>query len=141
MLERDINHVHHIHTSCVRHTLREYYSPIEIRAWLLGRHPQAYWQAVLAGEDYWIADYDGTPIGFASKRQDELLSLFVAPAWQRSGVGSLLLGYKDRLGEIWQLKATLNAVGFYQRFGFQTIATAYQEKRRVRIPYVHMQRI
>ncbi|UHS59999.1 GNAT family N-acetyltransferase [Agrobacterium vaccinii] len=121
--------------------MKEHYSPIEIRAWLMGRHPQGYWQGALAGEDYWIADYEGAPIGFASKRQDELLSLFVAPAWQRSGVGSLLLGYKDRLAEIWHLKATLNAVGFYQRFGFQNITTAYQEKRSVRIPYIQMQRI
>lgn len=141
MSERDIYQVHDIHTSCVKHTLSEHYSPIEIRAWLIGRCPQGYWHGVLAGEDYWVADYNGAPIGFASARGDKLLSLFVAPTWQRAGVGSMMLGYEDRLTGIWQLEATLNAVGFYQHFGFRNISMGHVEKRGVRIPVVQMQRI
>ncbi|EJB06931.1 sortase-like acyltransferase [Rhizobium leguminosarum bv. trifolii WSM597] len=141
MEERDIVRVHHIHTDCLTHSLAEYYTPLQIRTWLEGRTSQGYWYGMLAGEGYLVAEHKGLAVAFSSWQGSELLSLFVCPERQKSGVGSFLLRCTDRFAEIKYVKATLNATGFYTNFGFQLISTGYVEKRRIRIPYVHMQRL
>ena len=47
--------------------------------------------AAEAGERFFVADEGGAVVGYASWQEDELLSLFVHPDFQGTGIGSALL--------------------------------------------------
>ncbi|TWB49099.1 L-amino acid N-acyltransferase YncA [Rhizobium sp. ERR 922] len=141
MEERDSVRIHDIHTDCVTLSLSAYYTKLQIRTWLEGRTPHGYLYGAMTGENYVVAEQKGSLVAFTSWRGDELRSLFVCPERQRSGIGSLLLESDDRLADVKYVQATLNAVGFYKKFGFQPVSIGCVEKRGVRIPYVHMRKL
>lgn len=140
MEEKDLADVYNIHTSCLQKTLAGHYTPVQIMTWRQGHSPQAYWYGVIAGDKYNVVEIEGTVVAFASWRAGELLSLFVSPTRQRSGIGSHLLACIDRQAMIECVKASLNAVGFYRKFGFQAVMMAHVNKRNILIPYILMRR-
>lgn len=62
-------------------------------------------------------------VGTAARRENKLEAFFVAPSWQRKGVGEQLLAALEdsalhgAMRAIW-LESSLTAVGFYERLGF-----------------------
>ncbi|NTF44159.1 GNAT family N-acetyltransferase [Rhizobium rhizogenes] len=140
MEERDSARIHDIHTDCIMLSLGKHYTSLQIRTWLEGRSPYGYLYGAMIGENYLVAEQEGLLVAFISWRGDELRSLFVCPERQKSGIGSLLLRCDDRLADVKYVQATLNAVGFYGKFGFEPVSSGYVEKRGVRIPYMHMRK-
>lgn len=71
-----------------------------------------------------VADLDGHQIvGTAARRGARLEGFFVAPAWQRQGIGERLLASlvaEARLAGLPELEldSSVTAVGFYVRLGF-----------------------
>ena len=92
---------------------------------------------------YWLASVDGAPAGLAKTRSDrnpdnlprpdllELELLYIAPAFQRRGVGDALMGRVEALaGELGFAGTWLSvwedaewAVRFYRKRGFLAFAT------------------
>lgn len=140
MEETDLADVYNIHTSCLQKTLAGHYTLVQIATWQQGHSPQAYWHGVIAGDKYNVAEIEGTVVAFASWRAGELLSLFVSPTKQRSGIGSILLACIDHQAVIKCVKASLNAAAFYRKFGFQAVTVADVNKRGIQIPYILMRR-
>lgn len=70
------------------------------------------------------ADGADAPLGFAAREQDHIHALYVAPATQRVGVGSALLGDAQstcaRL-TLWTFEANGGARRFYERAGFVAV--------------------
>jgi GNAT superfamily N-acetyltransferase len=140
MLEADTVSVHRIHTECLTTSLTSHYSITELEAWMYGRSPEGYWRFANSGETFRVAERDGNIVGFANWQGEELRSLFVSPAHQRSGIGSLLFESCDRETLITLVKATLGAVSFYERFSFVETKPGYDLKRGIRLPHVVMRR-
>ncbi len=69
---------------------------------------------------------------------DELMSLFVRPDFQKSGIGTKLFEACDERATLSYVKATLGAVDFYGRFGFRVEREGYDVKQEVRIPHIFM---
>ena len=91
MVPADAEAIHAIHGMCLQRTLLGRYTREQIEAWMAGRTPQGYLRAAEAGERFFVADEGGAVVGYASWQEDELLSLFVHPDCQRTGIGSALL--------------------------------------------------
>lgn len=139
--------MHRVHTHAVTAVCAAFVEPAAVEAWLYGRTAEKYVEAAGAGgETFWIAALeDGSVIGFASWRQDELISLFVDPAHHGRGVGHALFeacekdaarnGHAPR-----RLTATLNAVSYYEALGFRQVRESYREKQGQRIPHIEMTR-
>lgn len=89
-----------------------------------------------------IRDEAGQIVGFVGMSDSKIEMLFVHPDWRGRGVGRLLLGYAVR-----ELKATMvdvneqngQAVGFYQRTGFETIGRSEYDGLGKPYPLLHMQ--
>lgn len=105
-----------------------------------GRSPEGYWRFANSGETFRVAEIEGGIVGFANWRDQELRSLFVTPMRQRSGVGSVLFRACEREARLDLVKATLGAVGFYQRFSFVEVSRGFDLKRGVQLPHVVMRR-
>lgn len=140
MREADTIHVHRIHTECLTMSLVNHYSPEALDAWMFGRSPEGYWRFANSGETFRVAEIDGEIVAFANWRDEELKSLFVTPARQRSGIGSALFSACEREARLTLVKATLGAVGFYTRFSFVEAGRGFDLKRGVELPHVVMRR-
>ena len=143
----DAADLHRIHTQAVTAVCADYVEPAAVAAWLHGRTAEKYVEAAdTGGETFWIAALeDGSVIGFASWRQDELISLFVDPAHHGRGVGRALFDACEKDAAEnghapGRLTATLNAVSYYEALGFRQIRESYREKQGQRIPHIEMTR-
>ncbi|MBL4829011.1 MAG: GNAT family N-acetyltransferase [Aliivibrio sp.] len=84
---------------------------------------------------------DGELIGYIAWRQGNYIAqLYVSTEYQGCGVGSRLVNeMKARSGAVLiQLKASINAIGFYKKLGF--VATS-KEQNKNGIRFVPMERI
>jgi GNAT superfamily N-acetyltransferase len=140
MVESDALAIHDIHTACLCHTLRSHYSSEQLEAWLAGRTPAGYLRGANDGEVFIVAELSGTVVGFANWQDQELLSLFVLPHFQNTGIGTLLFKACEANADIRCVKATLGAVEFYQHFGFIRVRQDAIEKQGMLIPYILMAR-
>lgn len=88
--------------------------PDDVRAWV------DTWD--LTSRDVWVAESDGTIVGFANLTPTWLDGLYVAPGAQRAGIGSTLVDLAksvrpDGFG-LWVFEVNEPARAFYRRHGF-----------------------
>ncbi|MGK0602680.1 N-acetyltransferase [Yokenella regensburgei] len=102
----------------------------------------SYWQeseplvrdVYLPGARTWVWEEEGAVKGFVSVMDGRYVgALFVAPAFERCGIGSALLNYvKQRFSslslEVYQKNT--RAVNFYHALGFRIEDSAWQEETR-----------
>lgn len=101
------------------------YSHEQVTAWCRLSTPE-YYQACIEIRDVLVAEIDGEIAGFAQldMGQRRVLSLYVAPAHVRRGIGSALLRSIERIAvrrgvlEL-VLSSSLGAVMFYERVGYR----------------------
>jgi GNAT superfamily N-acetyltransferase/chorismate mutase len=101
-----------------------------VTSWDLGTH------------DVWLAEADGTLVGFATLTATWLESLYVAPTAQRSGVGSALLEVAkaerpDGFG-LWVFESNVPAREFYARHGLVELERTDGSGNEERQPDVKM---
>ncbi len=116
----------------IRRLARGAYTSRQIAAW--SSLPALYhaWAMTAGGEEYIVAEEDGTIVGYAARRRGELTAVFVAPSQARSGIGTRLLRRVEdearRKGvRSLVVRAALGAVPFYETMG-------YRGSRRTRVP-------
>jgi putative acetyltransferase len=102
------------------------YTPDLARSWAYGLDPEDYWDHALNGEAFEVAQLSGAPIGFGSTRGDEVVDLYVDPAFTRRGVGSGLMRralkrIHDAGHHRARVLAALSGVAFYEAMGFRAI--------------------
>jgi putative acetyltransferase len=145
MTRGDAEAIHEIHSACLTRMLLGRYSHEQIAAWMDGRTPEGYVRASEGGERFFVAEVDGSVVGYASWGDDELLSLFVHPDCQSKGVGSALVetclaDAECTGGAITKVKSVLGAEAFYAKHGFTTECRGSTAKRGVEIPDTRMRR-
>jgi N-acetylglutamate synthase-like GNAT family acetyltransferase len=119
-----------LHVAAIREVCSAVYDARQIEGWAATKRPERY-LAQIESEPFFVAESDGELAGFAllGTATSEVRAVFVRPAWLKRGVGRTLLATLERdarhLG--WTqlvLRASLNAVGFYEANGFVAGARA-----------------
>jgi ribosomal protein S18 acetylase RimI-like enzyme len=96
----------------------------------MGITPETIRQAIAAAPCAWIAQVDGTPVGFAMADVEDgsVFATFVLPEFEGCGLGRLLIGNAERFlferhQTIWLETAEgSRASGFYRQLGWLPVA-------------------
>lgn len=118
-----------IHRSAILASAGTVYTSAECESWAYGLHAGQYTDAMTEkGERFLVADRAGTPVGFCSFKNDEVVGLYIEPRFARRGLGSALLVAAERKilaqgGLRIRLKAALSAKDFYVERGYVVMET------------------
>jgi RimJ/RimL family protein N-acetyltransferase/GNAT superfamily N-acetyltransferase len=82
-----------VHRRAILALARADYTEKETRSWAAKLVPEGYGKAMTEGGEIFEVAFDeaGRVIAFCSRREDEVVALFVDPDWARQGLGSVLL--------------------------------------------------
>jgi ribosomal protein S18 acetylase RimI-like enzyme len=89
----------------------------EVRGWVAGH--------LLPNSETWLAERDGSPVGFVTISGEAIEQLYVAPGCTGRGVGSRLvaLAQERRTAglSLWTFQVNAGARRFYERHGFRAV--------------------
>ena len=141
--ETDAQRIHELHLSSVRNLCAANYEPTTIEGWLVNRSAQGYLRGIRSGSIF-VAETNSRIVGFCEAVPGEVVAVFVDPAVAHQGIGSVLLEKalslaKQQPGKAVRLEATLNAVGFYEKFGFTSVKSSVVRRNQVEVPIVIME--
>ena len=95
-------------------------------------------EMVVARQRVWVAEVDGTGVGYASFHDGFLTNLFVHPSHQRHGIGAALLTelkkYVPAGFQFWVFEANREAIRFYERHGARTVRRTDGSRNEERLP-------
>jgi GNAT superfamily N-acetyltransferase len=139
----DAEAIHELHLNSVRALCASSYEPGIIDGWLKGRSPAGYRRGIVAGATF-VAEVESKIVGFCEAVPGEVVAVFVDSHWSRRGVGTALLSraldFAARTSRSVWLESTLNAVSFYESFGFRQITRSSVRRNDVEVPVVIMER-
>jgi len=115
-----------MHVASIRELCRAHYSPEEIEAWASAPRGANFYVKAIKQKEFYVAEDDEEIIGFGTLNLagGEVEAVYVHPAAIRRGVGLKLLITLEGRARAGGLKrvhlcASLNAVEFYERAGFE----------------------
>ncbi len=141
----DAPRIHELHLASVRALCAASYDPAVVDGWLTGRTSELYLEGISTGATF-VAETRAEIIGFCEGVPGEVRAVFVDPEWVGRGVGATLLSHALSLagaqhaGPV-RLQSTLNAVAFYERFGFREVKRSTLRRNEVEVPVVLMEKL
>lgn len=139
----DAQRIHELQLAAVRAFCCNHYTPEVLDGWLDHRSAHGYLRGISTGAVV-VAELGQLVIGFSEGVPGEVVAVFVDPDFANRGVGSLLLERALNLAQVdrhsVRLESTLNAVPFYERFGFSQVERSAVRRNQVEIPIVVMHR-
>ena len=136
---KDAEEIHRIHDEAVLMACKDFYTKEQIDAWLYGRTPEGYHEAIKKGDMY-VAEDNGKIVGFGHAIPGEIVAVFVDPTFHKKGVGKLLLDYGLKIAlkgrKKVKVESTINAEGFYKKHGFVKIRDGVHIKRGIEAPII-----
>jgi putative acetyltransferase len=136
-----------IHMRAIREISVTHYSPELIDAWATPRHPDFYLESI-RHKEFYVATVERVVVGFGILNQEsgEIEAVYVSPDVVRRGIGLEILRALEERGRLLKvvdlyLKASLNAVAFYERGGFrQGESATHRLQSGVEIPCIVMEK-
>jgi putative acetyltransferase len=142
----DVEGIMTTHLAAISQVCSKVYQPEEISAWVAGgKDPDRYLPRIVGGQFIVAVSAQGV-IGFSDFDLDkgEVCGMFVAPSHMRQGIGKALLqvveerAVQQRVGRL-HLRATLNAIAFYQAQSFDLDGMgSFRLRSGVSVPCAHM---
>jgi GNAT superfamily N-acetyltransferase len=123
------------------------YDPEVVEVWVDAFNPQNF-PANIERMEFYVAELQGGRLGAFlafDLNTAEIDSVYVAPWGGGLGLGSFLLGFAEEKGRLagldtmW-LDASLNAVGFYQKYGWVEMERHARVRKGIEIPVVKMEK-
>lgn len=105
----------------------EYYSNLQLQAWVTAATNDAYWSTILNTNHFLKAILNNQLTGFASYTfQGEVDHLYVLPQLQQHGIGTMLLKQIELQAKAQQIRllktdASLFSRNLFRKMGFQTL--------------------
>lgn len=136
----DAQGVFDIVSASVRHLAPHPYSQEVVDSWMAGRTPENY-VSDCAGQTIWIAELYGRPVGFSQGVPGEVKRLFVDADHAAHGLGRALFiraladACPNGGGRVF-IEATLNAVPFYEKWGFRKTGQGVFAGRAAHLPVI-----
>lgn len=125
--QEDKEAIWRVHGRAVRETCVSHYSQEVVQIWAGRLRPEKYGEAI-DGNEFFVAEEDGVVVGFGElgPAAGEIQGLYVSPDVAGRGVGRKLLRTLEERAracglESLRLTASLNAVSFYERAGFEAV--------------------
>lgn len=143
----DVFNVHRVHTTAIREGASGHYEPEVLEVWVDAFNPESFPRNLRAMEYYVAEIEDGRIAAFLAFDlvTAEVESIYVAPWGRGLGLGAFFLGFAEEtarragLKNLW-LDSSLNAVTFYERFGWTEEERHARVRREVEIPVVKMRK-
>ena len=149
--EADRHAIHEIHVAAIRGLSSSHYGDHQIEVWASIPVPTRY-DFEDDREPLFVAERDDSPVGFAQVDLDreQFEKLYVRPDHARRGVASLLVERVEAVASRESVRsltlvASLNAVPFYERVGYEGVEAITKTLRTsagesVEFPCVRMQK-
>jgi len=127
----------------------ESYSADQVAAWTPGTDELHDYEAALENDQFLVlvAEIGAAVVGFAilDVESGALLALYIQPGQHGTGIGSTLLGHVETSASMngadtVDLLASHNAVGFYERHGYERGETVEREIGGETMPFVTMEK-
>ncbi|MBT3349110.1 GNAT family N-acetyltransferase [bacterium] len=139
-ISMDSQRIYEIHTTAVRMRDKDFYTEEQVDAQLKNKTPQGYIPAIERGEMF-VAKRENEILGFGHAIPGEVVAVFVDPKQWKQGAGKVLLKEGIRLARSSKSKtiiveASLNAVPFYQKYGFEEKEKTNILRNGVEIPII-----
>jgi putative acetyltransferase len=113
-----------VHTSAIRHVCSAVYDATQIESWTCRKRPEGYLDPI-GQHPFLVAIVNGVVVGFSELNPEagEVCAVYVQPDHIRQGIGRHLLLAVEAVAQQrglarLHLRATLNAVPFYQAHGY-----------------------
>jgi putative acetyltransferase len=137
-----------VYVTAIRELAITHYTAEQVEAWAESRRPEYSQQMLEAGRIH-VAECEGKVAGYGiiELETKQVQAVYVSPDHARKGVGTAVLQALEQAAvqagiDTLRLTASLNAVGFYQKAGYQEVErTAHTlADGATRIPCVVMQK-
>jgi ribosomal protein S18 acetylase RimI-like enzyme len=144
----DVQQVHEVHSVAIRTGAKSSYEPEAVEVWIDAFNRQNF-PANIERMEFYVAELQSGRIGAFlafDLNTAEIDSVYVAPWGGGLGLGSFLLGFAEEKGRLagldtmW-LDASLNAVSFYRRYGWNEVERHARIRKGIEIPVVKMEKI
>jgi predicted N-acetyltransferase YhbS len=134
--------MHRIHDEGVRAACVDFYTSEQIEAWLGGRSPEGYHKGIKKGEMF-VAEDNGEVVGFGHVVPGEIVAIFVDHGKHGMGIGKALVEHAIEMASDGERKvivrATLNAIPFYEKSGFVKVKEDADIDNGVEVPVLIME--
>ena len=125
--EADAPHLLEVHRAAIAEICSKSYPDELIQKWIAAKMEETYCEAIKRGIKYFVAKQDNMICGFSSYKGSQIHDLFVTPTQLKKGIGQQLLEYMEKDAQEEQISwfsllSSLNAVGFYEKNGYQQVA-------------------
>ena len=126
----DAPFIQRVHDESIRGTRPGLYSRAELESWAAGLNAERYiWAMNFNGERYLLAEVEaegGRLAGFCSWRPDQVVGLYIHPAWAGRGVASVLMDHGEAAiiaegARRILLSASAIALPFYEGRGYRVM--------------------
>lgn len=122
-----------VHQASIRGLCSTHYDPEQIAVWA-ARHTPEFYARVLDSHELFVAERDGQVVAFGQLDLENgtISSVYVAPEAARHGVGQAMLRHLEGVAQMhgWSrvhLIASMNAVGFCEKQGYEPVAPFMQQ--------------
>ncbi len=139
-----------IHKQAIYGICKDYYTEKEMKAWTDRLTPSLFDEGIKDDNNIGVVAVESAIIvgyGFFNLRDRELRALYVLPQFTNKGAGKLIMARLENIAlktnvKKLTLQSTINAVGFYQKLGYQIIkAERHSINEEVSIDCVLMERL
>jgi predicted N-acetyltransferase YhbS len=137
----DADDLFRIHQSSIERINPSFYSEKQKNAWRAAVTHES-WPTRILELTSFVATIQGEVVGFVAWHDSEIEQIFVAPDFGKLGIGRTLMSFaleKTPVQDMY-LVASLNAVEFYEWFGFRPVEQMIRQRGGVDIPCIRMKR-
>lgn len=133
-----------LHHRAIMATSDAYYSLAERESWASGLRSDQY--ITPANGHFDVAEVDNRVVAFCDHGPDEVIGLYIDPAFQGRGIGSALLDQaegrmRDAGTTIARVHSALSSQAFYERHGYREVErTTHESRGGLILPSVRLQK-
>lgn len=133
--------IHRVFTDSIFGISEEYYTQPQKQAWAEAVIADS-WSTRILELHFYVAEFDAQVAGFISWFEGEIVHVYVSDKFSGQGIGHRMMNHAliQLQGRNITLTSSLNALKFYEKYGFETEERLEKERGGISIPCIRMRR-